>query len=333
MNGVTSNLFNIYWDNSAAELWIDGAYEGSIITSTGGTITGSLGVGGSVTSSANVQAAYVYSTGSVRADADVSCGGNVTCTSLEASQDVHADGGAYYGSDGGGAVLNGVGGSGWSFRWAAPWGYFRINSGVAEMTIATGNARNLSYAAGGGPLNQSLNGNAANGTLYGIVCDAVCDERIKQNIRPTSVDALNINAISIDEFEIKAPVVGWMATVNEPERDARARIMSAAKPRHVPIGLVAQKLQALIPDAVYASSQDRLPDDSSPSPNVLTLADTQLTPYLLRAIQATDRARSDSGSFKPRHDVYSSSNLWRFRQESSPRRRSSSGLRRGQKST
>ena len=61
---VTSNLFNIYWDNSAAELWIDGAYEGSIAASTGGTITGSLGVGGSVTSSANVQAAYVYSTGS-----------------------------------------------------------------------------------------------------------------------------------------------------------------------------------------------------------------------------------------------------------------------------
>ena len=287
INGPVSNPFNINWKAGAAELWIDDGYEGNIITSAGGTISGSLGVTGSVVSSAAVQGAYVYSTGDVHADGAVTANGNVTCVSFGANNDITASNGAYYGSDSSGALLNCVGGGSFmSFRWASPWGYFRINSGLAEMVIATGNARNLSYAAGGGPLNQSLNGNAANGTFYGIICDAVCDERIKQNIRPTSVDALKIvNAIPVDEFEIKAPVAGWMATVNEPDRDARARTMSAAKPRHVPIGLVAQKLQALIPDAVYTSPDDRPPEDSPLPPNVLTLADAQLTPYLLRAIQ------------------------------------------------
>ena len=301
-NGATSNLFNIYWDGAVAQLWIDGTNEGNIITSTGGTINGSLAVAGSVTSNATVAAASVSSTGGVHADADVTAsgnvtaGGNVTGASFGAANNITASNGAYYGSDSGGAVLNCAGGgAGLSFRWASPWGYFRINNGAAEMTIATGNARNLSYATGtGGPTGVSLNGNAASGTLYGTYCDAVCDERIKQNIKPTSVDALKIvNAIPIDEFEIKAPVVGWMAAVNEPERAARARMMGAAKPRHVPIGLVAQKLQALIPEAVYASADDRPPEDSPLPPNVLTLADAQLTPYLLRAIQQlTERVQT-----------------------------------------
>ena len=287
INGPTSSLFNINWTGAAPELWIDSTYEGNIITSTGGTINGNL------TATGSVQGGYVYSTGEVRADSDMLSGGNIsssgnmTCASLGAANNVTASNGAYFGADSGGASLNCAGGGNvMSFRWASPWGYFRINNGAAEMVIATGNARNLSYAAGGGPLNQSLNGNAANGTFYGIICDNVCDERIKQNIKPTSIDALKIvNAIPIDEFEIKAPVVGWMAAVNEPERAARARMMGAAKPRHVPIGLVAQKLQALIPEAVYASADDRPPEDSPLPPNVLTLADAQLTPYLLRAIQ------------------------------------------------
>ena len=118
-----------------------------------------------------------------------------------------------------------------------------------------------------------------------------CDERIKQNIRPSTVDALAaINAIPIDEFEIKAAVVGWHQTVDEQDRDERLRLMRKARPRHVPIGVVAQKLQAVIPEAVYASSQADHPEESPLPPNVLTLADAALTPYLLRAIQQlTDR--------------------------------------------
>ena len=290
VGGATSNTFNINWAGGYADLWIDATNEGHILTSNGGTmsnltVTGGLQVNGAINSNGtiatpgNVQGGGLISTGNAQINGTLNANGDISV------------GGVYYGSDNNAATLWGVNGSTWSFRWDGGWGFFRINKGAGEYQIATGSARSLTYATGGGPLGINLNGNATNGTLYGIYCSVSCDERIKQNIRPSKVDALAaINAIPIDEFEIKAAVVGWHQSVDEQDKDERLRLMRKAKPRHVPIGVVAQKLQAVIPEAVYASSQADHPEESPLPPNVLTLADAALTPYLLRAIQQlTDR--------------------------------------------
>ena len=46
----SGNRYNINWANGVAELWIDTSNEGTILTSYGGTITGSLTVNGDITS-------------------------------------------------------------------------------------------------------------------------------------------------------------------------------------------------------------------------------------------------------------------------------------------
>ena len=101
-----------------------------------------------------------------------------------------------------------------------------------------------------------------------------------------------INAIPIDEFEIKAAVVGWHQSVDEQDKDEGAlRLMRKARPRHVPIGVVAQKrFRRSFQRRSTPVPQADHPEESPLPPNVLTLADAALTPYLLRAIQQlTDR--------------------------------------------
>jgi hypothetical protein len=51
---------------------------------------------------------------------------------------------------------------------------------------------------------------------------------------------------------------------------------------HVPIGLVAQKLQALIPEAVYIGPQ---PGDNPLPEDCHNITLPAITPYLIRAVQ------------------------------------------------
>ena len=193
----------------------------------------------------------------------------------------------YYGGDfNNAALLNDTNGHGWGFRWDGSWGFFRIDGGGFEGQIVTGNARNLNFGTGGGPTGWVLYGLNTGGTQMAILVSVVSDERIKQNIRPSQVDALQIiNAIPIEEFEIKASVAGWFQGSDEQSSEERARLMREAEPEHVPIGIVAQKLQALVPEAVIVSPQADHPDDSPLPPNMLSLNEAKLVPYLLRALQ------------------------------------------------
>ena len=218
---------------------------------------------------------------------NIDTGGQVSGGTLTATGTVHT--GSYLtGSDSGNAatLLDASGGHQISFRWDGTWTYIRVDHGGFEAPLVTGQCRNLHYDVSGGPSGQAQYGLNASGQLCTILVSSVSDERVKQNIRPSQVDALQIiNAIPIEEFEIKADVAGWFQGANEPSREERARLMREAKPEHVPIGMVAQKLRALVPEAVNVSPQVDHPDDSPLPPNVMTLNEGKLVPYLLRAIQ------------------------------------------------
>ena len=177
-----------------------------------------------------------------------------------------------------------------SFAWlggAAHNLQYRIDNGAISELIATQtNAYRFGYTGGsGGPTGVALNGFDHSGNLYGIFVDALSDARIKENVRPTEVDALAaLKAIPVEQFDVKAEAAAWLrATSAEPED--RARILAEAAPAHQAIGLVAQKVQAVIADAVSVSTQTDMPEGSPIPPNALRLIDAGFTPYLIRAVQ------------------------------------------------
>jgi hypothetical protein len=162
-----------------------------------------------------------------------------------------------------------------------------VDGGDQGAICTQNNAKTLAYAGGtGGPIGVSLNGNDRAGNLYGTYCDASSDERIKDNIQPTAVDALAaLQAIPVDQFDIKGPVITWFKAIGA-EGNERAKILADNdKPVHQDIGLVAQKVRAVIADAVSVSSQTEMPEGSPMPPSMMTLIDASFTPYLIRAIQ------------------------------------------------
>ena len=102
------------------------------------------------------------------------------------------------------------------------------------------------------------------------------DERIKTNIAPTQVDALGIlKQVPIDQYDIRPEVAGVFRALRMHGREV------PASSDHVPIGLVAQRLQALIPEAVYVAPQ---PGDNA-LPEIFNITLLALVPYLVRAVQ------------------------------------------------
>ena len=225
--------------------------------------------------------------------ATIDRGSNFNVSGQVSGDRVHAAGvistASYFsGSDanGAGTLMDATGAHTVSFRWDGTWTYIRVDHGGFEGQMVSGNARNLNFGTGGGPTGWVLYGTNTGGTSMAILVSVVSDERIKQNIRPSQVDALQIiNAIPIEEFEIKASVAGWFQGSDDQSSEERARLMREAEPEHVPIGIVAQKLQALVPEAVIVSPQADHPDDSPLPPNMLSLNEAKLVPYLLRALQ------------------------------------------------
>jgi hypothetical protein len=199
-------------------------------------------------------------------------------------------GGAVTGSDAGGARLQSAGtGNGISFQWTSNSQLaYRIDSGAAQRFICTANnAQSFAYATGSGPIGVYLSGQTFDTTAYGIHVDFGSDERIKENIAPTEVDALAaINQLHVSQFDVKADVAAWFASIGK-SADERAAIMAGAQPAHVPIGLVAQDVQAVIPAGAYANPQagDDMPEGCPLPDNMMSLVDAAFTPYLVRAIQ------------------------------------------------
>jgi hypothetical protein len=162
----------------------------------------------------------------------------------------------------------------WKFDWDNTGGLGYIIDGTTSGFLCTQtNAKALAYAGGsGGPTGVSLNGYTLGGQIYGIYVDVVSDERIKEYISPTDIDALTtLLNISVDQFDIKAT----------------AAHLFGRKPSaiHIPIGLVAQKVQRHIPEAVNVLDNSNAPEGSTIPSDMHTIIDANFTPYLIRSIQ------------------------------------------------
>ena len=191
----------------------------------------------------------------------------------------------------GGALIQTIDANNISFGWNGQIGLpqFRIDGGgwIGYPVSAT-NAKNMGYYGGaGGPTNVGLTGTDFGGNQYNIYVDYNSDARIKENIRPTRVDALGIlNKIEVDQYDVKAEVAAWFAGIGE-EPEKRQERRRRARAAGVPIGLIAQKVQALIPSAIAVSPQTKadMSEDSPLPDNALSIIDHEFTPYLIRAIQ------------------------------------------------
>jgi len=117
--------------------------------------------------------------------------------------------------------------------------------------------------------------NAANTVAYWLWVDSGSDERIKENIEPSEVDALAaITAIPVRQFDFIAKAADALRT------PAKARVSSY----HVPIGLVAQEVAGLIPDMDIIVPQPDGRDPSLPQ-DLHAIVLPNAVPFLIRAIQ------------------------------------------------
>lgn len=165
---------------------------------------------------------------------------------------------------------------------------FNVNSGGASGFLCTAtNAMAFSYAGGaGGPTGVTLNGFDFGGNLYGILVDALSDQRIKENIRDTEVDAVAlVNSVPVRAFDIKAEVAAWMGSIGKTPEE-RAEMMANAQPAHVPLGFVTQELRQAVPEAVREPPPGHAQPEGSPLPDdCQTYSPEALVPYLWRAVQ------------------------------------------------
>jgi hypothetical protein len=171
------------------------------------------------------------------------------------------------------------------FDWDGKSVTYIIDGGAASGTLCTQtNAKLFSYTGGtGGPTGVSLNGYDLNTQLYGIYVDAVSDERIKENIQPTDIDALAaLLNIEVNQFDIKADVAHYLSSLGLSEEQKAAKEPESA---HIPIGLVAQQVKSIISEAVNVLVHPEPPEESPMPADMHTLIDANFTPYLIRAIQ------------------------------------------------
>jgi len=159
---------------------------------------------------------------------------------------------------------------------------------AAPAVIPTAiNATEFAYQAGGAPpIGIALNGKSFTGDFYGITVDAASDARIKQDIRDTAVDALDlVRQVPVRAFSLKADVAAWQSSVGL-SAEARQAAMDSAQPFPVPIGFVTQELRAHVPEAIRVRPADVPVPDGCPLPaDLQTYSAEALVPYLWRAVQ------------------------------------------------
>jgi hypothetical protein len=141
-----------------------------------------------------------------------------------------------------------------------------------------GDIANMTFAANGGsPSGIAFQGtNAANTVGYFVWTDAGSDIRIKHNIEPSEVDALAaILSIPVRRFDFD-------------QRASDALRGPLASPRvtsyHVPLGLVAQEVQGIIPEMDVVVMQPEGRDPAIPA-DLHAIVLPNAVPYLIRAIQ------------------------------------------------
>ena len=187
---------------------------------------------------------------------------------------------AFGGGPRGGAYLQTQEGGHCAFAWDNVSLHYRVNEAVDYKICTQFNAQNLGLVSSGfGPSGIMLNLQDNAGNSGSIYVEVWSDSRLKKNIRPTEVDALGlIEAIPVRAFAYTEPVADLYARIGGRERrpgDAEIRL-----------GLVAQELQALIPEAVSRLPPDIHQPEGSPLPDdALLIAHAPLVPFLVRAVQ------------------------------------------------
>jgi hypothetical protein len=194
-----------------------------------------------------------------------------------------------------------TGSAGYPLNVTSGLGYFGagVTIGGGNLTIPNGqfqgpwySAGQIQIAASGGPIGwgQWL---LWGGTNYIAYCDTTSDARIKQNIRDSDIDALAIlEQLPIRAFEFRAEITAHSAAIHlvEDSPERQAIVEANMIPFPVSIGLVADEVETLIPEAVgraLAPPANRDPK-APPSPfpdDVKHLNDRIFTPYVIRAIQ------------------------------------------------
>jgi hypothetical protein len=156
---------------------------------------------------------------------------------------------------------------------------YRIDETLEKYIGTTTNVWDTQYYyPGGGPTGGVFSGHDSPGTWYYCYIDFTSDERIKNNIVPSEIDALGIlKQVPVDQYDIKPEVAGSFRALG----GIHGREVPASS-GHVAIGLVAQKLQALIPEAVYVGPQ---PGDNALPEDCHNITLPAITPYLIRAVQ------------------------------------------------
>ena len=187
----------------------------------------------------------------------------------------------FEGGPGNAAYLRTQDGQACCFSWDGGSLHYRVSETLDAKICTQFNAQNFGVVNNSdfGPsgVMLSLQDFAGNNAL--IYIEEWSDSRIKRDIRPTEVDALSlIEAIPVRAFAYTEPMANLYARMGGRDRrtgDAEIRL-----------GLVAQELQALIPEAVSRLPADiHQPADSPIPDDALLISQSPLVPFLVRAVQ------------------------------------------------
>jgi len=168
------------------------------------------------------------------------------------------------------AFVSGVNTLAWQFN----------NAGPLAFAATAINAQRLDILSNipGGPTNVRLNVVDNSGNIWAIFVDGASDARIKENVAPTRIDALEVlNQVEIVEFDYTED---YMATLTGDSFGGRSRAQALQADRHVNAGIVAQQIEQLIPEAVA-----QMKDEQRGLDDLRTVHNGAAVPYLIRAVQ------------------------------------------------
>jgi hypothetical protein len=195
-----------------------------------------------------------------------------------------------------GVTIDGAGGSGFTMSAAGNAGTYYYVNGLAGnpawdwMRHNFYHFPNVSATArtyvGGNYWDFRNDYNITRGDGYAAAWNAISDIRIKKNIAPSTVDALDIiNRIPISEFDISAAV----ASLSEPLNLETMQREVIVDDVHVDLGWVAQAVGAVLPRMEKIIMVNDTHDGLVPQ-DLHIVDGLVVIPYLIRAIQQlTDR--------------------------------------------
>jgi hypothetical protein len=160
-----------------------------------------------------------------------------------------------------------------------------VDGGNATVIVpSTVNVSTFGAAGGyGGPTGIGFQFFGFDGTAYACFADVISDARIKRDVAPTKVDALEVlSKIEVQEFTIPAPVIAALSPGTEDEKAQRLD----AGDQFIPIGLIAQQVGEFIPEMMHVSQQtaEHLKEAGVPF-DLHTITHQLAVPYLIRAVQ------------------------------------------------